>query len=215
MWPAYALRSTGWLAAVTAVLVLPGGLVQINPIWQWGPYEPWLGENGAQPDFYLGWLIGALRLMPNVELHAFGRTIVPNPFFGGLLFPGAVFTTLYAMPLIDRLLFTRDQATHHLLDRPRDNPRRTGFASALVMWIAVVLIFGASDRLFLALSISYELQLWLFRFAFFVAPMVAYVVARRVCLQLQTSGRHPLRGVDATVMASPTTVERPGVPGAP
>jgi len=203
LWPAYALRSGGWFMAVTAALVLLGGLVQINPIWQWGPYEPWLGENGAQPDFYLGWLIGALRLMPNVELHAFGHTIVPNPFFGGIVFPGAVFATLYALPLIDRVLFTRDHAAHHLLDRPRDNQRRTAFGSALLTSIAVVLIFGASDRLFLALSISYELQLSLFRAAFVVGPVVAYMLAKRICARLRASGRHPLREIDATLVRRP------------
>ena len=68
MWPAYALRSIGLLLAVAGVLFLLGGLIQINPIWQWGPYHPYLSENGAQPDWYIGWLIGALRLMPNWEL---------------------------------------------------------------------------------------------------------------------------------------------------
>ncbi|MBV9311628.1 MAG: cytochrome b, partial [Solirubrobacterales bacterium] len=51
-WPAYALRSVGLLLAVAAVLFLVGGLIQINPIWQWGPYHPYLAENGAQPDWY-------------------------------------------------------------------------------------------------------------------------------------------------------------------
>jgi ubiquinol-cytochrome c reductase cytochrome b subunit len=49
VWPGYALRSLALLAAVGAVLVAVGGLVQINPIWEWGPYEPWQGTNGAQP----------------------------------------------------------------------------------------------------------------------------------------------------------------------
>ncbi len=95
MWPGYALRSLGLFVAVAAVLVLMGGLIQINPIWLWGPYHPYIGTNGAQPDWYLGWLIGALRLMPNLEIHVFGHTLVPNPFFGGVLFPGIVFTLLY------------------------------------------------------------------------------------------------------------------------
>ena len=58
-----------------ASLFLVGGLFQINPIWQWGPYHPYLSENGAQPDWYIGWLIGALRLMPNFEPTIAGRTI--------------------------------------------------------------------------------------------------------------------------------------------
>jgi ubiquinol-cytochrome c reductase cytochrome b subunit len=203
MWPGYALRSLGWLAATAAVLVLLGGLVQINPVWQWGPYEPWLGENGAQPDWYLGWLIGALRLMPGFDVTAFGRTLVPNPFFGGLLFPAAVFGLLLVFPWLDRLVFTRDRAKHHLLERPRDNPRRTAFITAVVVWVGTVFAFGAADRIFLALQISYTLQLWVFRVLFFVAPVVAYVVARRWAEDLRRGGEHPLRGVQAQLVRPP------------
>jgi quinol---cytochrome-c reductase cytochrome b subunit len=199
LWPGYALRSLGWLAATAAVLVLLGGLVQINPVWQWGPYEPWLGSNGAQPDWYLGWLIGALRLVPGFDVHAFGRTLVPNPFFGGLLFPTLVFGLMFAFPWLDRVLFTRDGASHHLIERPRDNPRRTAFVTAVIVWVATVFAFGASDRIFLALQISYTLQLWIFRVLFLVAPVVAYVVARRWAQELRRTGRHPLRGVQATL----------------
>ena len=98
MWPAYALRSLGLLLAVAAVLFLIGGLIQINPIWQWGPYHPYLSENGAQPDWYIGWLIGALRLMPNFEPAIGSHTIIPNPFWGGALFPLVVFGVLFAWP---------------------------------------------------------------------------------------------------------------------
>ena len=45
MWPGYALRSLGAARCSSpALLFALGGLVQINPIWQWGPYEPWLGH---------------------------------------------------------------------------------------------------------------------------------------------------------------------------
>ncbi len=79
MWPGYTLRSLGLFMLVAAVLVLMGGLIQINPIWLWGPYHTYLGTNGAQPDWYLGWLIGALRLMPNSRSSIGGHTIVPEP----------------------------------------------------------------------------------------------------------------------------------------
>jgi ubiquinol-cytochrome c reductase cytochrome b subunit len=200
MWPGYALRSLGWLLAVAGALFLLGGLIQINPIWEWGPYEIYVGENGAQPDWYLGWLIGALRLMPNWEIRAFGVTLVPNPFFGGLLFPTVVFATLYAWPWLEQRFLSHDFRRHDLLDRPRDNPRRTAFATAFLTMIFLVFFFGASDRLFLALSISYSLQLWLFRVLFFVGPLVAFVVTHRICDELRRRGVHPLRGVSAEVV---------------
>jgi ubiquinol-cytochrome c reductase cytochrome b subunit len=207
LWPAYALRSLGWLCAVAAVIVLLGGLVQINPVWQWGPYEPWVGENGAQPDWYLGWLIGALRLMPNWEPSIFGRTIVPNPFFGGVLFPGLVFGFLYALPVIDRVLFTRDSAEHHLLDRPRDNPRRTGLLAGVLVFVVLVFFFGSADRVFLSLSVPYALQLWVARGLVLVAPLLAYALTVRWCLALRRADAHPLRAVDAELVPEPPVAE--------
>ncbi len=92
------------MLATFAVLFLLGGLVQINPIWLWGPFKPYQATNGAQPDWYLGWLIGALRLMPPLEVTIGNYTLVPNPFFGGILFPGALFGFLYAWPALERRL---------------------------------------------------------------------------------------------------------------
>jgi ubiquinol-cytochrome c reductase cytochrome b subunit len=206
LWPAYALRSLGWLAAVAAVLVALGGLVQINPVWQWGPYEPWVGSNGAQPDWYLGWLIGALRLVPGFDVTGFGRTLIPNPFLGGLLFPSAVFALLLAFPWVDRVLFTRDRRAHHLLDRPRDHPRRTAFVVAVAVWVATTFAFGAADRIFLALQISYTAQLWAFRVLFLVAPVVAYVVTKRWAQELARAESHPLRGAQVRLVTPPAPI---------
>jgi ubiquinol-cytochrome c reductase cytochrome b subunit len=194
MWPGYALRSLGLLAAVAAVLVLMGGLVQVNPVWLWGPYHPYVGTNGAQPDWYLGWLIGALRLMPNLEIHAFGHTLVPNPFFGGVLFPGLIFALLYALPWLDRRFISRDYRRHELLQRPRENPRRTALAAAVLSLVLVVFAAGSADRLFFQFGFGYEGAIWFFRGAVLVVPVVVYCVTRRVCRELSRSGAHPLRG---------------------
>jgi ubiquinol-cytochrome c reductase cytochrome b subunit len=178
-WPGYTLRSLALLALVAAVLFALGGLVQINPIWQWGPYETYLGSNGAQPDWYLGWLIGALRLMPPIEPHVAGYTLAGNPFFGGVLFPTVVFGVLYAWPWLEQRFITHDFERHELLDRPRDNPRRTAFGAAFFTWVATVFLAGAADRLFVATDIPYTTQVWIFRGAVFVLPAIAYVVAGR------------------------------------
>ena len=199
-WPGYALRSLGLFMLVAAVLVLMGGLVQINPIWLWGPYHTYIGTNGAQPDWYLGWLIGALRLIPNLEISIGGHTLVPNPFFGGVLFPTVVFTLLYALPWIDRRFFTRDRRSHHLLDRPRDNPRRTGLAAAVLSAVIVVFAAGSADRLFVVFTYSYQGAIDFFRVAFFVVPVIVYVLTKRICGELARSERHPLREWSGTVV---------------
>jgi ubiquinol-cytochrome c reductase cytochrome b subunit len=200
LWPGYALRSTGLLLLVAALLFALGGLVQINPIWQWGPYEPWLGTNGAQPDWYLGWLIGALRIMPPVEIVIAGATVVPNPFFGGVLFPLVVFGVLYAWPWLEQRFITRDLARHDLLDRPRDNPRRTAVGAAFFAWVVTVFAAGAADRVFLIVGVAYETQVWIFRAAVFLVPAVVYVIAGRIARDLQRTGQHPLRGWTGAVV---------------
>ncbi|WP_259312385.1 cytochrome bc1 complex cytochrome b subunit [Capillimicrobium parvum] len=196
MWPGYALRTLGWMFAVFAVLVLLGGLVQINPVWLWGPYEPWQGTNGAQPDWYLGWLIGALRIMPNWELRFGGHTWIPNPFFGGVLFPSVVFAVLYAWPWFEQRFVTRDRLRHELLDRPRDNPWRTAVGVAFFTWVFTVFAAGAADRLLLSIGFPYEGQVWFFRGACVVAPLVTGGIALRVCRELRARELHPLRGWD-------------------
>jgi ubiquinol-cytochrome c reductase cytochrome b subunit len=200
LWPAYALRSLGLFFAVAAVLFALGGLVQINPIWQWGPYEPYLGTNGAQPDWYLGWLIGALRLMPHFDITVGSYTVVPNPFWGGVLFPAIVFGFLYAWPSIERRL-TGDRAQHNLLDRPRDNPRRTAVGAALFAWVATIFFAGAADRAFVQLGVPYEGQLWGYRAASILIPIATFFVTRRVCERLREGEGHPGRGSGARVLA--------------
>lgn len=193
LWPGYALRSIGLLLAVAGTLVLLGGLAQINPVWQWGPYEPNEATNGAQPDWYMGWLIGALRIMPPFEPTIGDYTLVPNPFWGGALLPLAVFTLLYAWPAIERRR-TGDDRPHHLLDRPRDNPWRTAVGAALFTFIALIFLAGSADRIFVTFGIPYEAQVWFFRAAILLLPPLIYLLTKRVCTELRDSGWHPLGG---------------------
>ncbi len=186
--PAQAPRSLGLLAAVAGVLFLLGGLIQINPIWLWGPYDLAQGTNGAQPDWYLGWLIGALRLMPGFDVTVGDHTLVPNPFWGGVLFPTVVLLVLLVYPWVERRA-TGDHGHHNVLDRPRDAPGRTAFGAAFLTWIFLVFFAGAADRLYLFFDWSYVTQIWIYRVLVWVAPVVVFFVARGACRQLQASDR--------------------------
>ena len=199
MWPAYALRSIGLLLAVAAVLFLVGGLIQINPIWQWGPYHPYLSENGAQPDWYIGWLIGALRLMPNLEPTIGSHTLVPNPFWGGALFPLLVFAVMFAWPSLERRI-TGDRRRHDLLDRPRDRPIRTAVGAAFLSWVVVVFAVGSTDRLFVNLHISYAAQIHFWRAGVWAVPIVVFFATVSACRTLRRTGTHPLRAWQGEVI---------------
>jgi ubiquinol-cytochrome c reductase cytochrome b subunit len=207
LWPGYALRSLSLMLFVAGVLFLLGGLVQINPIWLYGPYHPYEATNGAQPDWYMGWLIGALRLMPPLEIHVFGYTLVPNAFFGGALFPLIVFGLLYLWPVIERKI-TGDDRRHDLLDRPRDRPWRTATISAFFSWVAIVFLAGSQDQVALHFHISYVGLIWFFRIASIVVPFVVFFVVRAVARELQRTDLHPLRGWTGTVAPPPRQLDR-------
>ena len=204
-WPGYALRSTGLLFAVVAVMFLLGGLIQINPIWQWGPYHVYLSENGAQPDWYIGWLIGALRLMPHLEPTIGGHTIIPNPFWGGAFFPMVVFGVMYAWPWLERKV-THDHMEHNLLERPRDRPLRTAIGAGFLSWVVVIFAIGSTDRLFFRLDISYSEQIVVWRIAVWVIPILIALVTLWVCRWLQRTELHPLRGWDGEMLPPVTSV---------
>ena len=182
--PGYAPRSLGLASSVVAVLFLLGGLVQINPIWLWGPYHVSEATNGAQPDWYLGWLIGGLRLMPDWDLVIGGYTVVPNPFWGGAAFPLVVFAILFSWPWLERRL-TGDHGFHNLLDRPRDSPWRTALAAALATWVVFVFLAGAMDRAQVTFGLSYEKQLWAFRVLVCVVPALVLLATLRICRELR------------------------------
>jgi ubiquinol-cytochrome c reductase cytochrome b subunit len=199
MWPAYALRSIGLLFAVAAVLFLLGWLIQVNPIWQWGPYHTYLSENGAQPDWYIGWLIGALRLMPNWEPAIAGHTLFPNPFWGGAAFPLLVFAVLFSWPAVERR-FTGDHRRHDLLDRPRERPVRTAIGAAFLSWVVIVFAVGSTDRIFVRLHISYPAQIHFWRVGVWVLPLLVFVLTYYAARGLARSGAHPLRGWSGTLL---------------
>jgi ubiquinol-cytochrome c reductase cytochrome b subunit len=182
--PGQAPRSLGLMLAVAAVLFLLGGLVQINPVWLWGPYHVYSGTNGAQPDWYLGWLIGALRLVPGFDVVAWNRTVVPNPFWGGALFPMIVMGALLAWPWLERRA-TGDHRFHNILQRPRDAPGRTAIGAGFLTLVVMVFLAGAADRALVFLGISYMSQVWFYRVAVWIAPIVVGIVTWRFCRALK------------------------------
>ena len=202
LFPGQTPRSLALMFAVFALLFLLGGLIQINPVWEWGPYHTYLGTNGAQPDWYLGWLIGALRLMPSFDLTIGHVTLVPNPFWGGALFPVVVLVVLAAFPWVERRL-TKDHAIHNIADRPRDAPTRTAFGVAFLTWVFLIFVFGAADRLYVLFGISYNLELYIFRIGIWVVPVTLFFVMRKVCRDLQAADR-----VDAVQRAAEEEIER-------
>ena len=64
MMPVYMSKMGGFLFITFGVIVLIASLFTINPIWNYGPYDPSPVSAGTQPDWYIGFADGALRLVP-------------------------------------------------------------------------------------------------------------------------------------------------------
>jgi ubiquinol-cytochrome c reductase cytochrome b subunit len=206
LWPSYAAKSVGLFFIVTAVLAALGGLAQINPVWLYGPYDPAQASAataGSQPDWYVGWLDGALRLFPGWEIRAFGHTVA-NPFFPGALLPGVTFGLLYLWPFLERRL-TGDREAHNLLDRPRDAPVRSALGAATLSFYAILFIAGGNDVLAAFFKVAPESITNLFRVLIFVVPVAAFVVTRSACRSLAHDEVHPFQGsVGTRVRRTPT-----------
>ena len=204
MWPNYAFKATGLFFLTGAVLALLGGLAQVNPIWLYGPFDPAEVSAASQPDWYLGWLDGALRVMPGWEVRAFGFEIA-NPFFPGVLLASVTFALLYLWPFLERR-FTGDAATHHLCDRPRDRPLRTALGVATLTFYALLTFAAASDVLSTTFGLSVNFVLWSFRVLLFVLPPVAALAAHRLCRELQARDDG---GITSSAPASVPRTPRP------
>jgi ubiquinol-cytochrome c reductase cytochrome b subunit len=200
LWPRYAAKSVSLFLAIFAVVALLGGLFQINPIWLYGPADPAAVTTASQPDWYMGWLEGALRIMPPWEIRAFGHEI-PNPFFPGVLLPTLTFGLLYLWPFLEQWR-TGDRREHHLLDRPRDRPARTALGVATLSFYIVLFLAGGSDVIADTFDVSVNAVLWAFRIGVFAAPIVTGLLTYRLCRDL-SAARPP-------EPAEP--VERPGAP---
>ncbi|HET6949199.1 MAG TPA: ubiquinol-cytochrome c reductase cytochrome b subunit [Acidimicrobiales bacterium] len=210
LWPTYAAKALGLFFLTSAVIALLGGVFQINPIWIYGPFDPAEVSAASQPDWYMGWLDGALRIMPGWELRA-GGFEVPNPFFPGVLLGGLTFGLLYAWPFLEARV-TRDHAEHHLLDRPRQRPVRTALGTATITFYTVCFLGGAADVLASTFGLSVNAVLWTFRVLVLALPLIVGWVTYRLCVELSARDGVPT-GSRVTVRDIPRRLRRGG-PGA-
>ncbi len=149
--------------------MLLAGVFQINPIWNLGPYNPSQVSAGVQPDFYMGFLDGMVRVWPAWETrNLFGHYMVPAVFFPSI--GGATLSDDLVMsyPFIEKK-FTKDNAMHNILQRPRDVPVRTSLGVAFLAFYILNLINGANDLFALKLDISLNVMTWVGRIGSIVA----------------------------------------------
>ena len=189
--PVYAAKAGGFFFIVFGVTALMGALLQINPIWMYGPYDPSKVTAGSQPDWYMGWLEGGLRIMPPWETEIWGFTISWNVMVPGLLLMGLLFMVLGAYPFVEAWI-TGDKREHHLLDRPRNVPTRTGLGVAGITAYGLLWVAGGNDIIAVQFDVSLNAVTWFMRFAMFIGPVIAFIIARRWAISLQRHDRELL-----------------------
>lgn len=186
--PQYTAKSMGLFLILAGVLAAMAALFQINPVWSFGPYRADHVSLDAQPDWYVGYLEGALRLMPGWETDFAGHTIVWDVLLPGVLLPAVLFLVLYAYPFFERWL-TGPRPEQHLCDRPRNQPTRTALGAAAVSGYAVLLPAGGQDVLAYLFNLPVELLTRMLRTGLFLVPFLTYHLTKRACLGLQAADR--------------------------
>jgi ubiquinol-cytochrome c reductase cytochrome b subunit len=182
--PVYMAKAGGFFFVVFGITALMGALLQINPVWLYGPYNPAEVTAGSQPDWYMGWLEGSVRLMPGFESHFWGVTLSWNLLIPALIIPPAFVTLVALYPFIEGWI-TGDKREHHLLDRPRNMPTRTGIGAAFITFYGLLWIGGGNDLIATHFGVSLNNVTWFLRFAVFLGPVLAFWATRRIAISLQ------------------------------
>ncbi len=184
MLPVYAAKAGGFFFIVFGVTTLMGGLLTINPVWKYGPYDPTKVTAGSQPDWYMGWPDGALRIMPGWESEFLGVTLSWNVLLPIIILPGLMFTILMMLPFIEAWI-SGDKREHHLLERPRNAPTRTAVMVALMTFYGLMWAAGGNDIIAIKLHLSINQITYFMRGAVFIGPIIAFMITRRWCISLQ------------------------------
>ena len=186
--PVFAAKAGGFFFLVFGAIMLIASFFTINPIWNYGPYDPSPVSAGTQPDWYIGFADGALRLIPpGWEFILFGNTWSMNILTPTIIL--GVFIVLVAIYPFLEAWITGDKREHHIADRPRNAPTRTAIGAAGVSFYAVLWAAASSDLIATHFKLTIEGVITTLQVLFFLAPIAAFMIAKRTCLALQRKDR--------------------------
>lgn len=203
LFPVYVAKAGGFFFIVFGVLAAMGGTMAINNVWNYGPYDPSPVSAGAQPDWYMLFLEGSLRLMPGqTELEILGYTLSLNILVPGVVIPGLFFGFLALYPFVEAKV-TGDNREHHVLDRPRNVPTRTALGVAFLSGFILLAVAGSNDLVATHFSMSLNTITWVLRIGLFALPVITFWITKRICLSLQRKDREAvLHGHEAGTIVS-------------
>ncbi|NQX28708.1 ubiquinol-cytochrome c reductase cytochrome b subunit [Microbacteriaceae bacterium VKM Ac-2854] len=187
--PVYAAKAGGFFFIVFGVVVLIASLFTINPIWNYGPYDPSPVSAGTQPDWYIGFADGALRLIPpGLETEWVGVGTISWNILIPLVAIGIFIALVLFYPFIEAWI-TGDKREHHILDRPRNAATRTAIGAAGVTFYAGLWAAASSDLIATHFRLTMEGVIHGLQFVTVVGPFISYFITKRICLALQKKDR--------------------------
>lgn len=181
-------RAGGLILIVVGFIFLMAATLQINPVWLRGPYDPSQVSAGSQPDWYIGFLDGALRLMPPWQIDVFGHELTLSVLIPVIALPGIILTALAIYPWIEQKI-TGAEGDQHLLDRPRNMPARTGLGVAFIVFYVQLWIAAGNDVLATAADVPVNWLTQVLQISVVLTPPLAYLITKRICLGLQRRDR--------------------------
>src|SRR5262249_21714048 len=117
-----------------------------------------------------------------------------------VVLPGILTVLPMFYPFIEARL-SKDYALHHLLQRPRDVPKRTALGMMAISFWLVLTISGGNDVVAQKFDISLNAMTWAGRVGLLIVPPIAYYVTYRICLGLQQHDREVLaHGVETGII---------------
>jgi ubiquinol-cytochrome c reductase cytochrome b subunit len=177
------------LPFTAAVLVALGAAAQINPVWLYGPYQPGSISAGSVPDWYMGFLDGALRVMPAWELSFGGHPLPLDVLIPAVIVPGLFFTLVAAYPLLDGWI-AGGRPPHGLLPpKPADPANRIAVGVAGITLYRLLWAAAANDEIAYHLQLSLYTVTWVFRVLVLTGPVLAFALTRMICHVVQARRR--------------------------
>ncbi len=188
MMPVYMTKMGGFFFLTFGVIVLIASLFQINPIWNYGPYDPSPVSAGTQPDWYIGFADGALRLVPpHWEFVWLDHTWSFNILAPILVLVVFILLVMF-YPFIEAWI-TGDKREHHIAQRPRQAATRTAIGAAGVFFYAVLWAAASSDLIATHFHVSMEGVIHALQALLILGPIAVYFITKRICIALQKKDR--------------------------
>ncbi|WP_084502672.1 cytochrome b [Microbacterium indicum] len=188
MVPTYMSKMGGYFFIVFGALVLIASLVQINPIWNYGPYDPSPVSAGTQPDWYIGFADGALRLAPPHLDVNIGPYTIPMGILTPLIVLVLFIIAVAIYPFIEGWV-TGDKREHHIAQRPRNAATRTAIGAAGVWFYAILWASASSDIIATHFRLTMEGVIHALQIGLILGTVIVYFITKRICIALQKKDR--------------------------